>query len=135
MKVKGSMLAAAVVLGLIPVTASADQPQAVTITAVKAVHSATGTWSAQGAMVDSGTLATLGFAETALPAPDFVVTHVTYQLSSARGSFELRAQIIETVTAPGVLTDQGTWTITGLSGGYASLQGTGMVTGTVDHVT
>jgi hypothetical protein len=36
---------------------------------------------------------------------------------------------------PLVLVDEGRWTIVGESGAYASLQGTGTVSGTVDHHT
>ncbi len=92
----------AAVVALRPATAAAEAPQPVTMEAVKGVHSATGTWSATGALASSGTFVTERFSETAYGAPDFVVTHVTYLFSSR-------------------------------SGAYATLQGTGTVSGTVDH--
>lgn len=126
----------AAVVALIPATAAADAPQPATIDAVKGVHSATGTWSATGALAGSGTFATERFSETAYGAPDFVVTHVTYRFSNPSGAFQLEAQIMETVTAdPLVLVGDGSWTIIGESGAYSTMQGTGTVTGTVDHHT
>jgi hypothetical protein len=66
-----------------------------------------------------------------------VVTHVRYRVSNANGdAFRLDAQITERVTAdPLILVGEGSWTIVGESGAYASLQGTGTVSSTVDHHT
>jgi hypothetical protein len=124
----------AALIALVPAPAAAVAPEPVTIETAKGVHSPTGTWSATGALSGSGTFLTVGFAETAYGAPDFVVTHVRYLCSDPNGAFRLDAQIIERITAdPMVLVDEGRWTIVGQSGAYASLQGTGTVSGTVDH--
>jgi hypothetical protein len=79
-----------------------------------------------------GTFVTRKFVEEG-NSGGFVVTLVTYEFADAVGTFELSAQIRETVTSPGVLTDDGNWQIKGGTGAYATLQGTGTVTGTVDH--
>jgi hypothetical protein len=131
-------LAATLAVALFPSLGRADQPQPIRIDTVKGTHSATGTWSATGAVVDSGMLTTHELDQTpSWTPPPFLVTHVSYDLSSARGAFELQAEITETVssTNPDVLIDTGRWTITGLSGEYSTLQGTGTVSGTVDHDT
>jgi hypothetical protein len=129
-----ALLPLAAALALVPATAFAAAPAPVTIQTVKGVHAPTGTWSATGALTSSGTFATERFAETAHGAPDFVVTHVVYLFSDPSGAFRLDAQITERVTAdPLVLVGEGRWTIVGESGAYATLQGTGTVSGTVDH--
>lgn len=114
--------------------ATATQPTAVTLKTTKQVHSATGTWSASGAISDSGTLRTLHLDESALPAPAFVVTHVMYEFESPLGTFTLEAQIKETLTGePGVLAGEGRWVIRHGTGAYATLHGQGEVVGVVDH--
>ena len=119
---------------LLPAAAGAQQPQPETIYTVKGVHSVDGTWLAAGPLTGAGPFVTARFSETASGAPNFVVTHVSYFFSNADGTFRLNAQITETVTAdPLVLVDEGRWTIVGQSGAYATLRGTGSVSGTVDH--
>jgi hypothetical protein len=114
--------------------ATATPPQSVAISTTKQVHSPTGTWSAFGTISDSGTFTVLKLDESALSAPAFVITHVTYEFESTLGTFTLKAEIKDTFTdVPGFFTDQGTWVIRGGTGAYATLQGQGGVVGFVDH--
>ena len=114
--------------------AGATPPQSVTINTTKQIHSATGTWSAVGAIADLGTFTLLQLHESALPAPAFVITHVTYEFVSNLGTFTLKAEIRDTfTTVPGFFTDQGTWVIRQGTGAYATLQGQGAVVGFIDH--
>jgi hypothetical protein len=115
-----------------PAAASASQPAPISIDTTKQIHSASGTWSSGGFINSTGTLVTTAFAEHSA-RPGFVVTHVSYDFSDAAGSFDLSAEIRETETSPGVFTDDGIWQIGGGTGAYATLQGTGTVTGIVDH--
>jgi hypothetical protein len=140
--VLGPLVLGLLVLGLllwslkvVPV-ASATPPQAVAITTSKPTGPFPGTWSAVGVVSDAGTFHTLKLDVSASGAPAFQITHVTYEFASPRGTFTLQAQITETLTAdPDVLTDAGTWVISGETGAYATLHGQGQVVGTVDEHT
>jgi hypothetical protein len=115
-----------------PSAASASQPTAISLDTTKGIHSPSGTWSSTGFVNSGGTFVTREFVENGNSGA-FVVTHVTYEFSDAVGTFQLSAEILERVTSPGVLTDAGNWQITGGTGAYATVQGTGKVSGTVDH--
>ena len=66
-------------------------------------------------------------------APTFGITNLTAQFEGSLGTFTLRANIKETLTAdPNVLTDNGTWSILDGTGAYENLHGQGEVTGTAD---
>jgi hypothetical protein len=138
---QGRSLSTAVVLALAlfaavavggPSAASASQPAAISLDTTKQVHSASGSWSSTGFVNSGGTFVTRAFVEDGNNGL-FVVTHVTYEFSDAVGTFQLSAEIRETVTSPGVLTDDGNWQIKAGTGAYRTLQGNGTVTGTVDH--
>lgn len=112
---------------------SASAGQQVTIQTAKPPGPVSGTFSATGAFTDDGTINNLSIGFSALGAPTFGITHVTVLFTGDDGTFTLKAQITETLTAnPQVLTDSGTWTIITGTGAYAHLHGQGTVTGTVD---
>ena len=116
--------------------AAASAPTPVTIQTQKPFGPAPGTFSATGAISDSGGFANVGRIVSAIPAPTFVVNHLVQRFEGALGSFTLRAQIKETVTAdPLVLTGEGTWAVVDGTGAYATLHGTGTITGTADDHT
>jgi hypothetical protein len=113
--------------------ASASQRDAVTIETEKPFGPLPGTFSASGAISDSGTFANTSIVFSAIGAPTFGITHVTAQFEGSLGTFTLRATIKETLTAdPNVLTDTGTWSILDGTGAYEHLRGQGEVTGTAD---
>ena len=116
--------------------AAASAPTPVTIQTQKPFGPAPGTFSATGAISDSGSFANVGRVVSAIPAPTFVINHLAQRFEGALGSFTLRAQIKETVTAdPLVLTGDGTWVVVDGTGAYATMHGTGTVTGTADEQT
>ena len=114
--------------------AAASQRSAVTIETQKPFGPSPGTFSATGAISDSGTFVNSSISFGGLGAPNFVSVHVTQTFEGALGTFTLRAEIKETETEdPDVLTDQGTWTVIDGTGSYETLRGGGQVTGTADH--
>ena len=116
--------------------AAASAPTPVTIQTQKPFGPAPGTFSATGAISDSGSFANGGRIVSAIPAPTFVINHLVQRFEGALGSFTLRAQIKETVTAnPLVLTGDGTWVVVDGTGAYATMHGTGTITGTADEQT
>jgi hypothetical protein len=120
-------------LGVVPI-AGATPPQALSITATKPTGQFPGTWSASGVIADAGTFHTLDIHFSAAGAPDFQITHVTFEFDSPRGTFSLEAQIKETLTAdPNILTDEGNWVIRDGTGAYAGLHGQGGIVGTVNE--
>ena len=107
--------------------------QQVTIQTSKPPGPVSGTFSATGAFADDGTINNLSIGFSALGAPTFGITHVTVLFTGDDGTFTLKAQIKETLTAdPQVLTDSGTWTIIAGTGAYADLHGQGTISGTVN---
>lgn len=116
--------------------AAASQRGAVTIETQKPFGPSPGTFSATGAISDSGTFVNSSFVFGGLGAPNFVSVHATQTFAGAFGTFTLRVDIKETATAdPNVLTDNGTWAVIDGTGAYATLQGGGQVTGTADDNT
>ena len=116
--------------------ASATQGGAVTISTQKPFGPSPGTFAATGAISDSGTFFNLSIAFGGLGAPSFVSIHATQEFDGALGSFTIRADIKETVTAdPNVATDEGTWAVISGTGAYSSLTGQGQVTGTANEST
>ena len=125
-------------LGALPVasTAAASAPTPVTIQTQKPFGPAPGTFSATGAISDSGTFANVRRTIGGIGAPTFLINHLEQRFEGAFGSFTLRAEIKETLTAdPFVLTGEGTWAVLDGTGAYATLRGHGTVTGTADEHT
>ena len=113
--------------------ATASQRTGVTIETQKPFGPSPGTFSATGAMSDSGTFFNSSLAFGGLGAPNFVSVHVTQSFEATLGTFTLRADIKETATDdPNVLTDEGTWAVIEGTGAYETLRGQGQVTGTAD---
>jgi hypothetical protein len=105
----------------------------VTIETHKPFGPSPGTFSATGAIADSGTFLNSSVIFEDVDASDFVTVHITQRFDGALGTFTLRAAITEIATVdPRVLTDDGTWVITDGTGAYEALQGRGRVTGTAD---
>jgi hypothetical protein len=114
--------------------AAAATPQSITIDTTKPRGPFRGTWTASGLLTDGGSFHTVSLTVSAVGAPAFQITHVTYVFEGQHGTFTLEAQITETLTAdPSVLTDDGTWLIKSGTGAYATLHGQGNVLGTVDE--
>jgi hypothetical protein len=124
-------------LSVAPATAAtASQQGSVTIETQKPFGPSPGTFSAVGALSNSGTFVNSSFTFSAVGAPNFVIVHVTQRFDGARGTFTLHADIKETVTAdPNVLTDKGHWVILEGTGAYETLRGQGQLTGTADDNT
>ena len=107
--------------------------RAVTIETRKPFGPSPGTFSATGAIPESGTFLNSSVILEDRDAPDSVTVHVTQRFDGALGTFTLRAAITETATGdPSVLADRGTWAIIDGTGAYESLRGRGRVTGTAD---
>jgi hypothetical protein len=113
----------------------ASAGQQVTIQTAKPPGPVSGTFSATGAFADEGTINNLSIGFAGLGAPTFGITLVTILFTGDDGTFTLKAQIKETLTAdPQVLTDSGTWTIVAGTGAYADLHGQGTISGTVNDL-
>lgn len=116
--------------------AAASQGSAVTIETQKPFGPSPGTFSATGAISDSGTFVNSSFVFGGVGAPNFVSVHATQTFDGALGTFTLRVNIKETATEdPNVLTDKGTWAVIDGTGAYETLRGSGQVTGTADDNT
>src|SRR5215831_3636753 len=126
-------LTAALVSPALPTRAAPSQQEAITIVTEKPRGPVVGTFATSGAFADSGLLVTESVQFSAISAPFGVITHVVQRFEGALGTFTLHAQIIDTLTDdPNLSLDQGTWVIVDGTGAYATLHGTGDVTGTVD---
>ena len=122
-------------LPLAPAAAGSERA-AVTIETQKPFGPSPGTFSASGAITDSGTFGNSSFVFSGVGAPTFTIVHPKQVFDGALGTFTLRANIKETVTAdPNVLTGEGTWAIVDGTGAYEDLRGQGAITGTADHNT
>jgi hypothetical protein len=114
--------------------ATASERGSTTIETQKPFGPSAGTFSASGAISDSGTFANSAFTFSASGAPTFVIVHVVQEFDGALGTFRLRADIKESVTEdPNILTDAGVWVIEDGTGVYADLRGQGRITGTADE--
>lgn len=120
---------------LLPASAAASAPTAVTIQTQKPFGPTPGTFASTGAISDSGTFANVSRTVGGIGAPTFLINHLVQRFEGAFGSFTLRAEIKETLTDdPLVLAGEGTWAVLDGTGAYASLHGHGTVTGTAnDH--
>jgi len=117
---------------LVP-AAQASPPESVTIAASKPLGPVPGTFSTSGAISDAGTFTTIRRVVSAVPAPTFLVSHLTLLFAGAFGTFTVEAQITETLTAdPAILVNEGRWSIVDGTGAYATLHGEGEVIGTVN---
>jgi hypothetical protein len=126
-----SILSLASVVAL-PVQAA--PPESATIVAVKPVGPVPGTFTTAGAISDAGTFRTVRRIVSAIPAPTFLISHLTLVFEGAFGTFTVRAQITESLTAdPAILLNEGRWVIVDGTGAYAALRGEGEVIGTVDE--
>ena len=106
---------------------------AVTIETRKPFGPSPGTFSATGAIVESGTFLNSSVILGCVDASDSVTVDVTQRFQGALGTFTLRAAISETATDdPRVLSDHGSWVVIDGTGAYETLQGRGRVTGTAD---
>lgn len=120
------------VLTLVP-AAQASPPESVTIAASKPLGPVPGTFATSGAISDVGTFITIRRVVSAVPAPTFLVSHLTLLFEGTFGTFTVEAQITETVTAdPAILINEGRWVIVDGTGAYATLHGGGEVIGTVN---
>jgi hypothetical protein len=105
----------------------------VTIETQKPFGPSPGTFSATGAISETGTFLNSSVILGSVDASDSVTVDVTQRFQSALGTFTLRAAISETATDdPHVLSDHGSWTLIDGTGAYETLQGQGRVTGTAN---
>lgn len=104
-----------------------------TIETRKPFGPAPGVFSSTGAIPESGTFLNSSVIFEGASQSEIVTAHVTQRFDGARGTFTLRAAITETATDdPHVLTEAGSWAITGGTGAYETLRGDGRITGTAD---
>jgi hypothetical protein len=123
----------AVALPAVAASASASSQLPITIETSKPFGPVPGTFSVSGAFADSGTMENLSRTASGFGAPTFLGSHLTILFTGVNGTFTIKAQILETVTAdPLVLTNTGTWTIIAGTGAYADLHGVGSISGTAD---
>ena len=114
---------------------AASQRTILVINTVKPLGPVPGQFSTSGAFADSGIVVTERRIVTAVPSPFGVVTHLVLRFEGEYGTFTIRTQIVERVTAdPHVFANEGTWVIVDATGAYETLHGTGEVEGTVDDV-
>ena len=129
------LLAIAVLLWLPVTTASATPPASITIETFR-LQGSPGTFSISGAVSDAGTFTTLSVHVSAIHAPQFLVVHATYLFVGDLGSFTLRLQLVERLTAnPSILVGSGTWVLLEGTGAYAGARAQGEIHGTADHTT
>ena len=128
-----ALLTAVMASLVITCAAAASERQAITISTLKPLGPALGTFSTIGAFSDFGNLVTVNRNVSALPSPFGVVTHLVLRFEGQQGTFTIRTQITETVTAdPNIFANEGTWVIVDGTGAYSTLHGTGQMEGTVN---
>ena len=116
--------------------ASADKSDPVQVETEKPFGPVPGGFSASGAITDSGQFSNSRRISSAIPSPTHLNSHLTQVYVGENGSFTMRVQVKETVTEdPNVFTDAGRWVITGGTGDYQGIHGTGTVSGTADDNT
>ena len=115
------------------VSAAASSQQPITITTSKPFGPVAGTFSVSGAVAHSAQMRNPVAHGEWIRAPTFLGSHLTILFIGANGTFTIKAQIVETVTAdPMVLTDTGSWTIIAGTRAYVDLEGVGIISGTAD---
>jgi hypothetical protein len=124
------VLASLVVLLVGPLAAAhATTPEPVTIQSTVQLGTFTGTWSATGAINDSGTL-----VEPVVISTDSHQLHIVRVNTSGVGSFTLR---IDSTLTSGSPPDSGTfvgrWVVVSGTGAYATLHGEGTRDATVNN--
>jgi hypothetical protein len=114
--------------------AQASVPQGVVIQTSKPLGPAIGSFTASGAISDSGTFVTLSRTLGAVPSPILLVNNLTLRFDGMSGNtFTVRVDLREKPTAdPDAFTSEGTWAIIDGTGAYAKLRGGGTVVGTVN---
>ena len=126
-------LAVAVLFALAQI-ASAGTPVSTAFTTTEAsIGAGHGTFSASGAVADSGTFTADLVAFGAGRSPMVGTGHYLVVFNGEKDSLTLRAQVVFRPTAdPLVFEDVGRWVIVGGSGAYAGLHGEGTLAGVVD---
>jgi hypothetical protein len=113
-------------------SASATRPEAITL-ATSRFQGSPGVFTASGAISDTGSFTTRSVVFSAIGAPTFLIVHAVYEFTGTAGTFVVRTEIIETLTAdPYVLIGHGTWVVEDGTGAYANLHARGEVTSLVD---
>jgi len=117
--------------------AAADESEAIAIETSKPFGPFPGVFSLSGILEDDGIFFSIRPPVfSASGAPDFQITHVTYEFVGELGTFILRAEIKEAFTADFELAvDTGTWVILDGTGAYETLHGHGDVIGVADEST
>jgi len=111
----------------------ASPPQDVTIATIR-YRGSPGTFTATGAIADSGSFSTLDLHFGGIGAPDFLLVHATLLFEGSEGSFTLKMQLKESATSdPNVLSGHGTWEVISGTGAYADLHAGGTVDGITDE--
>jgi hypothetical protein len=111
---------------------SHDNAEEVTLTLTVDLAADTRTWTATGAIEDSGTAATVWIQFGALNSPVVAVVQIDTLFTNAdgTGTFTIRRTVIETADGPNRLAREGTWHVVDATGVYAGLKGHGTLSGT-----
>jgi len=132
----GLALAAALAPGAV-VGAQDGGPKGVTIsTSAYYLPSETFTWSSGGAIADSGTFDFVGVHWGGIKSPAVGALNLKIAFTGAKGTFNMKMQLVVTATStPGIFSFTGPWQITGGTGAYAGVKGTGQaqILGQVDQ--
>ena len=122
-----SLLTAGLLIGVLPLGAAASTPVAVTIDIHEDFAEATGTFTAQSAVLCvSGTTSTLTRVTGSGATLNFHSLK-TFTCADGSGTFTLR---IQARVMPCAASDWGSWSVAGGTGDYEDLHGTGTVVGT-----
>src|SRR5215468_833464 len=107
-----ALLTAVMVSLVLTCAAAASEKEAITISTLKPLGPALGTFSTIGAFSDFGILVTVDRNVSALPSPFGVVTHLVLRFEGQQGTFTIRTQIMETVTEnENIFFNEGSWVI------------------------
>jgi hypothetical protein len=120
----------------------AARPEEVTIVTVGTIvqGSQAGTFTAEGAIEDEGTIdftedLSRAFARAAFGAPTFGIVRAAEHFAGQKGIFDLQTLTKFTLTeVPNVRSVEGTWSVLSGTGDYATLHGQGEITGTITIV-
>jgi hypothetical protein len=127
-----SAILVGIVFGILVSPAAATPPEPVTITIdqhLTGPNTAAGTWTASGAIFDSG-----DYAETFRLRPSGAIQG-TKTLTSLKGTITLRAVGVLEFTGPTTAVIEGRWVVLSGAGDYAHLHGHGPLTVHVDFAT